>query len=153
MRRARVAPAVIRVEVRATIRPTEVPEKVRQAVLKLFPDAKVELTHDEVVARTDNLDRLRELVRSLQIPDSARGAMLADLSADGTRAWFLLGKQAAAAGKPHFGVQRGPLGDLSVVISSDVEGEVERAIYRVAPDTTVPPEWAEIPRSMRPQVE
>lgn len=141
---------MLRVEVNATIRPTEDAQKVRQAVLNLFPDAQIEETPEGIVAKTDNLARLRELIRSHQIPDSARGAMLADLAEDGRSTHFTLGKQAACAGHPHFGAIRSPLGDFEVLLASDVEGEVERAVYRAAHDTTVEPEWAEIPRSQRP---
>jgi predicted RNA binding protein with dsRBD fold (UPF0201 family) len=150
MRRAAVPRSVLRIEVRTPVRPTEEPERVRKAILNLFPDARIEESPHEMVGVTASLERLRELVRSLQIPDAARGAMLQDVDPDGRTARFLLGKQAAAAGKPHFGAARGPLGDLEVTVSGDAEHEAERAIYRVAPDTTVPPEWAEVPRSLRP---
>jgi len=141
----------LRIHVRAPLRPTEDPEKVAQAIQKMFPGAKPELSEREVTAVAPDLERLRELIRSLRIPDTARGAMLAGLSLDGRSARFLLGKQAAAAGRAHFGPLRSPLGDLEVTLYGDEEHEVERAIYRVAPDTTVPPEWAEIPESLRPQ--
>lgn len=121
------------------------------AIEKLFPGAKPEIAEAEVTAVAPSLDRLRELVRSQRIPDTARGAMLSGLSDDGRRARFLLGKQAAAAGRAHFGPLRSPLGDLEVTIFSEEEFEVERAIYRTAPDTTVAPELAEIPAALRPQ--
>lgn len=145
-----VARVMLRVRVRAPLRPTEDAEKVKRAILNLFPDAQLRVDAREVVADAPSLDRLRELVRSERIPDTARGVMLHGMSLDGAYARFLLGKQAAAAGRAHFGAIRGPLGDLEVELSGD-PGEVERAIYRVAHDTTVPPEWAEVPPSERPQ--
>lgn len=147
---ARVA---LRIHVRAPIRPTEDPEKVRLAIERLFPGASVEVHAHEAVAVAPSLDRLRELVRSDRIPDTARGAMLHGLSMDGSSTRFLLGKQAAAAGRAHFGPLRSPLGDLEVSLFGDEEFEVERAVYRVAPDTTVPSELAEVPHAMRPPVE
>lgn len=140
---------MLRIMVRAPVRPTEDPARVRQAVLKMFPGAVLQETEEWVHAREVTLDRLRELIRNMQIPDSARGAMLQNLSRDGRMTWFLLGKQAAAVGRAHFGPLRSPLGDIEVVLESDADGEVERAVYRAAPDTTVDPEWAEIPASQR----
>ena len=144
---------MLRVRVRAPVNPTEDVERVRGAILALFPDAKVQEGEGVLVAEATDLGRLRELVRSERIPDSARGQMLAGLRDDGLRARFLLGKQAAAAGRAHFGPVRSPLGDLEVTLEGDEPHEVEKAIYRVAHDTTVPPELAEVPPDLRPKVD
>lgn len=141
---------VLRIRVETPLKPTEVAERVHAAVRSLFPDVDLREEDGRVVAEPADLDRLRDLVRNQRIPDSARGAMLAGLSADGSEAHFLLGKQAAAAGRAHFGPARGPLGEVEVILRSDEAGEVERAIYRAAPDTTCPREWAEVPPSERP---
>lgn len=140
----------LRIHVRAPLRSTEDPAKVAAAIEKLFPGAKPEVAATEVAAVAPSLDRIRELVRSQRIPDTARGAMLSGLSDDGLSARFKLGKQAAAAGRAHFGPLRSPLGDLEVTLHGDEAFEVERAIYRTAPDTTVAPELAEVPESLRP---
>ena len=140
----------LRIHVRAPLRPTEDPAKVALAIEKLFPRSTIEVHASEVAAVAPDLSRLRELVRSARIPDTARGAMLAGLAEDGLSARFKLGKQAAAVGRAHFGPLRSPLGDLEVSLFGDEEHEVEKAIYRVAPDTTVAPELAEIPESLRP---
>lgn len=142
---------VLRIHVLAPVKPTEDPAKVRQAVTNLFPGAEVQESEGRVYALAPSLDRIRELVRSERIPDTARGVMLAGLSMDGSSARFLLGKQAAAAGRVHFGALRSPLGDVEVTLLGDEPHEVERAIYRTAPDTTVPPELAEVPPALRPE--
>lgn len=141
---------VLRIHVHAPVKPTEDPAKVRQAVTNLFPGAEVTESADRIYALAPSLDRLRELIRSERIPDTARGVMLAGLAMDGTSARFQLGKQAAAAGRAHFGALRSPLGDLEVTLFGDEPHEVERAIYRTAPDTTVPLELAEVPPALRP---
>lgn len=143
--------SVLRVRAHAPIRPTEDPAKVRAAIEALFPGASVELSATEARAEGLALDRIRELVRSQRIPDTARGVMLSGLSDDGLHARFKLGKQAAAAGRAHFGAIREPLGELVVELESDAPGEVERTLYHVAPDTTVPIDLAEVPPSLRPQ--
>lgn len=150
----RVAPrprrVPVRIHLRAPLRPTEDPAKVERALTSLFPGAKVERHAEEVTAVAPDVARLRELVRSQRIPDTARGAMLAGLASDGMSARFRLGKQAAAVGRAHFGALRSPLGDVEVSFFGEAEHEVEQLIYHVAPDTTVPPELAEVPESLRP---
>lgn len=141
---------VLRVYVLASVRPTEDPEKVRAAILRIFPTATVTPGEGKMSAVVPDLARLRELIRAHQIQDTARGAMLQGLSMDGTSAQFLLGKQAAAAGRAHFGPLRSPLGDIEVSIFGHDPHEVEKAIYHLAPDTTVPKELAEVPHSLRP---
>ena len=143
---------MLRVRLRTPLKPTEDPARVAAAITNLFPDAQVELADGEALALAHDLGRLRELVRSERIPDTARGAMLGGLSIDGARAVFRLGKQAAAAGRAHFGALGGPLGELEVTLEGDAALEVERAIYHVAPDTTVPLELAEVPPALRPVV-
>lgn len=150
MQGPRFKAAVLRITVRAPVKPTEDPEKVAAAILSLFPGATIHHAEGRIMAEAPSLDRIRELVRSTRIPDSARGVMMAGLSEDGMRATFLLGKQAAAAGRAHFGPLRSPLGDLEVTLEGTDEHEAARLIYRVAPDTTVPEEWAEVPAPLRP---
>lgn len=144
-------PPVLRITVRATVKPTEDPAKVRRAIESLFPGATVTEAGDVIEAEAPHLDRVKELIRSERIPDTARSIMLGGLNPDGLRTWFLLGKQAAAVGRLHFGPLRSPLGDLLVTIAGTEPHEVERLVYKTAPDTTVAPEWAEIPFTLRPQ--
>jgi len=148
--RVSVSAVTIRIIVRAPIRPTEDPLKVRAAIESLFPGSAIEATDREIVANAPSLARIRELVRSTRIPDTARGVMLGGLAFDGLSTTFWLGKQAAAVGRAHFGPLRSPLGDIMVSIFGDKEHEVERLIYEVAPDTTVAPELAEVPPALRP---
>ena len=144
-------PPVLRIHVRAVVKPTEDPAKVRRAVEALFPGVEVEDREGWVYAEAKDLARLRELIRSEQIQDTVRGVMLGGLSGDGLAATFRLGKQAAAAGRLHFGPLRSPLGDLEVTLTGTEPHEVEKLLYHLAPDTTVPPEWAEIPEALRPK--
>lgn len=142
---------MVRVKLRAPVHPTEDVERVRAALVAFFPDAKVQEGDGVLLAEASDLGRLRELIRSERIPDSARGQMLMGLSRDGLSARFLLGKQAAAVGRIHFGPLRSPLGDIEVRFEGDEPFEVEKAIYAIAHDTTVAPELSTVPPDLRPQ--
>ena len=97
--------------------PTEDREKVKRALLELFPDLAFE-REDEVVAGTaGTLDRLRELIRNQKIRDAARGQLLSGRRGDVTR--VRMSKQAAFVGRANF-TSGGPLGDVVVEIESDV---------------------------------
>lgn len=150
----------VRVSVRAPLRPTEDPRKVAAALGHLFPTAELEIAETEVRGDGADLVRLKDLVREHQIPDSARAAMIgsrctaADGSDDGVSdrrfARVRLGKQAAYMGHPHFGAPAAPLGDIEMLLEADDEEELLRAIYWTAPDTTVEPALAMVPRELRP---
>lgn len=150
----------VRVTVRAPLRSTEDPRKVAAALANLFPTAELEIAEGEVRGDGATLDRLRDLVREHQIPDSARGAMIAarcttadggdDGVSDRRFSRFRMGKQAAYMGHPHFGAPASSLGEVEVLLEADDEEELLRAIYWTAPDTTVAPELATVPRELRP---
>ncbi|MFA5861650.1 MAG: RNA-binding domain-containing protein [Candidatus Thermoplasmatota archaeon] len=141
---------MLQIRARVIVKPTEDEARVAQALTNIFPGTVPTREGDHLVVEAADLARLRELIRNGRIPDTARGVMLGGLSEDGMRASFRLGKQAAAVGRAHFGSIRGPLGDIDVDIVGTDPGEVERAIYHAAPDTTVAAELAEVPASQRP---
>jgi len=107
---------MLRVRVETPLRPTEDPGKVTAAILRLFPDARIESTEGRVVATTDRLERLRQRIREQRIRDTARRQLLAGRQGD--RTVVTLSKQAAFVGVVNFAAGS-PLGDLSVEIESD----------------------------------
>jgi predicted RNA binding protein with dsRBD fold (UPF0201 family) len=139
---------MVTVRVRAPVKATEAPERVVEAVHNLFPEAEVEVRDHEVEAQAPDLEGLRDAIRRHQIPDTAREVMLAGRRGASTS--FALGKQAAYAGRPHFGAGHSPLGDLEVRVEAGDEEALLRAIYETAPDTTVEPEHRTVPPRFRP---
>ena len=122
---------VPRVRVETPCRPTESLAKVKVALLQLFPDLRFEREDELVVGTTENLDRLRELIRNQRIRDAARGQFLKGHNADRTR--VSLSKQAAYMGLVNFAAPS-PLGavlveiqdpDLTSVIDFVAESTVE----------------------------
>lgn len=91
------APVMLRVE--ASVNPSESPEKVIAAVenvIGCFPELRY---GTRVIARSHGYDSLRVIydqIRSRSIMGVLRRVLLNNRAANGT--WFLLNKQAAAAG-------------------------------------------------------
>ena len=105
-----------RVRVSVPVRPTEDVNKVRRALLNVFPDLRIDASEDALRGTTESLDRLRELIRKLRIRDTARRVLLRGREGDRTR--FALSKQAAFSGRVSFAADS-PLGDIAVEIDSN----------------------------------
>jgi predicted RNA binding protein with dsRBD fold (UPF0201 family) len=121
---------MLRLEARASLFPTEDPEKVRQALLNIFPDGTIELVDEEMILRAEQMDRFKQTIRSLRILDSTRNAMRHGISGNSTS--FSLNKQAAYAGKVSQAEGAPPLGNINVWIEAD---DIEKAIDVIAPQT------------------
>ncbi|MGQ0797725.1 MAG: RNA-binding domain-containing protein [Methanobacteriota archaeon] len=128
--RAEKSGGVQRVRVSAPVRPTEDADKVRRALLHVFPDLRIDASEDGLRGTTESVDRLRDLIRNRKIRDTARGVLLRGREGDRTR--FELNKQAAFAGRVSFAAGS-PLGDISVEIESE---RLEDLIDFVAESTT-----------------
>jgi predicted RNA binding protein with dsRBD fold (UPF0201 family) len=124
-----------RIVATVAVRPTEDPQKVRQALLNLFPDAQIEEREDRMIGSTENGEALRELIIDHHIRDTARGVMLRGRSPRTTR--FTLNKQVAYIGKVSFLDGPVALGGIEVVIEDD---DIEGLIDYLAESTVEGPE-------------
>lgn len=131
--------SVASVRVEAEIRPTEDPEKVRRAILNIFPGASVRVERGEpfdlAVAEmegTNSLAQLRNLLRMQRIRDAAN-AILRSCIAD-NRLVFYLNKQVAFVRKVSFSepTAESPLGPIKVTITCD---DPEALVDWLAPRT------------------
>lgn len=119
----------------AACRPTEDREKVRRALLNLFPDAQLEDSSTGLVARSGSGEALREIILNQHIRDTARSVMLR-----GTRGniiAFTLNKQAAFMGKVSFVEGPVALGGIEVSIEDD---DIKGVIDHLAESTVEGPE-------------
>lgn len=115
---------------RAPCYPTEDKDKVRQALLNLFPQGEVEERESELVVRTDSGERLRQIILDHHIRDTARSVLLCG-RADG-RTSFRLNKQVAFVGKVSFVEGSPALGSIEVELEDD---DLDRAIDFLAEST------------------
>ena len=104
--------------------PTEDREKVRQALLNIFPGSDIEEGDQEMVARTGSGERLREIILESHIRDTARAVMLCALRGNGTT--FMLNKQVASVGKVSFLDGPVALGGIEVTVEDeDIAGTID----------------------------
>ena len=103
-----------------------------RALRNLFPDLRIESTEHRIRGTTENLDRLRELIRNQRIRDTARRQLVAGRREN--RTTVSLSKQAAFVGVVNFAASS-PLGDIAVEIESD---DLEAAIDYIAESTVAP---------------
>jgi len=120
----------ITVEIEVDVYPTEDPEKIKDAILKLFPDAKLTLLPGKIRGIVYNLDEFGKILREERIRDAARAVFLSSLK--NNEIYFELNKQAATKGKISFAVGKVPLGSIKIRIKGD---GLLSLIDEIAPDT------------------
>ena len=118
------------VTVKAPCLPTEDVEKVKKAILNLFPDSMIEASGGMIEAKTGSLVRFKELIRSYRIIDATRRMLLHGKQGNSTT--FMINKQVAFIGKVSYVEEKLPLGRIEVSIEDD---DLDRLIDEVAPIT------------------
>lgn len=121
----------------APVRPTEDPERVRQAVRNLFPDAAFQETERGLEATATDLRPLRQRVWQLRIIDTFRGQFLHGMDAAKTHTTFRVSKQAALANQVSFPATPHVLGDLTITVTPDADDplDIEQLAWWLAPET------------------
>lgn len=120
---------------RAACNPTEDREKVRQALLNLFPQSQIEESDGGMIARGDNGEKLRQMIMDEHIRDTARSVMLRGVEGNGTT--FRLNKQVAYVGKLSFQEGRSLLGIIDVTVEDE---DLMATIDHLAESTVEGPE-------------
>ena len=118
------------IEITCPLYPSEDPEKVKTALLKVFPNAALEESDMGIKGTTDNLDRFSKQIRKQKILDTTRSVMLHGKRGDRTR--IFLNKQVAFVGKISFCEEKTILGTMKVVI---IDEDIDGLIDKVAPIT------------------
>ncbi len=118
------------IEISCPIYPSEDPEKVREAILKVFPDADLEMSEDDITGTAGSIERFSKQIRKQKILDTTRSVLIHGKRGDRTR--FFLNKQVAFVGKISFCEEKTILGTIKVVITDD---DLDDLIDKVAPVT------------------
>ena len=117
------------VTVRCPVNPSEDEDKVRKAVLSVFPDAELSM-EDGILSGAATLDRFHRIIRNQRILDATRSVLLKNMR--GNTTWLNLNKQVATLGKVSFADRNPVLGAIEVTIRDD---DLEALIDRLAPVT------------------
>ncbi|MDI3502190.1 MAG: hypothetical protein PWR13_1209 [Archaeoglobi archaeon] len=117
------------VKIRAEIKRTEVEERVRRAILNIFPDAEIRREGNFLIGHANSLETLRELVHRQRIIDTVRSELLKNLRGNST--FLKLRKQVAYVGRLNLS-EDDPLGEIEVEIFSN---DIESLIWWIAPRT------------------
>ncbi|MDO5862041.1 MAG: RNA-binding domain-containing protein [Thermoplasmata archaeon] len=118
------------VSISCPVNPSEDPEKVRGAVLAIFPDAEIELSGGRYTGTAPGLGKFSQLIRRDRILDATRAVLVVNTKGNATR--MALNKQVATVGKVSFAERRPVLGAIEVTIEDD---DINALIDRVAPIT------------------
>ncbi len=119
------------VTVSCPVYPSEDPEKVKAALLSIFPTGDFVLA-DGTMSGSADLVRFSELIRRQKILDTARSQMQKGIRKGKGFTVFSLNKQVATVGKISFVDYRTALGTVSVTVSDE---DLDALIDRVAPMT------------------
>ncbi len=112
------------------VNPSEDPDKVRSAILSIFPDAELEQDDHGFRGTAPGLDRFAQLIRRQKILDATRAVMMTGIR--GTRTRMLLNKQVATVGKVSFADRNPVLGAIEVFVEDEF---IEDYVDRIAPVT------------------
>ena len=128
-------PATIPIISRAEtpLNPSEDPEKVRAALNNVLDNGMIEVKYGRIIGRaigSESLNTIYEQVRSRAALGVLRKALLNNRTMDTT--WFLLNKQAAAAGTVAIVEHKdeSPLGAIKITIECD---ELDNVIDWLSP--------------------
>jgi uncharacterized protein len=128
-------PTTIQIVVKAEtpLNPSENPEKVYSAINNVIDNCHIDSKHGRIIGRSirgESLNTIYEHIRSRAALGVLRKALVDNRIADTT--WFLLNKQAAAAGTVVLveNKEESPLGAIKVTLECD---ELETIINWLAP--------------------
>lgn len=122
----------IDVQITTPLHPTEIRERIEEAIHNLFPGATIEERHGELIAETHSLDRFTERIEEQRIDPTAREVLFD--KREGNSVSFDLKKAAAYEGVVNFAVGKpDELGEIHVRIRVE-EPDVDTVIDDVVPE-------------------
>jgi len=118
--------------IRASIYPTEDEERINNAILNLFPDAKITIEDNVLNAISPNMNYFTQRVKEQKIQDSARQILKSSIH--NNELIFYLNKQAAFMGKVNFTEGDSILGDIKIIIDADMPDTIIQQITGMQED-------------------
>ena len=117
------------IQIFSSVNPSEDPEKVKKAILNIFPNSSVEYEKFSVHSQSRNLqslEKIYEIIHSRQSQKIYRRILEKNLKNDTT--WFYLNKQAAFV--ENIAIceesEESPLGPIKIILtSSNIDGIID----------------------------
>jgi predicted RNA binding protein with dsRBD fold (UPF0201 family) len=103
------------VAIEAPVQPTEVPERVADAVRTLFPDAEISVDEAAITATTHRVDGLADRIQRREIGDAVRDRCLGTL--DGDTFELRVRKGPATVDTFNLAVDEAELGDIAIRVT------------------------------------
>ena len=120
------------ITVEAEVHPTEDIEKIKHAILSLFPDCTFTILAGKIVGESHSIDTFAQILKEERIRDTARSVFLSSLKKHSDEIIFGINKQVATVGKISFSVENVPLGNIIITIKGE---NLRELIDEIAPDT------------------
>ena len=117
------------IQIFSSVNPSEDPEKVKKAILNIFPNLSVEYEKFSIYSQSHNLqslEKIYETIHSRQSQKIYRRTLEKNLKNDTT--WFYLNKQAAFVEKIVIceESEESPLGPIKIILtSSNIDGIID----------------------------
>jgi len=115
--------------------PTESPEKIKNAMLSLFPDMHISIRGSFIEGESKSVETLKNALKKQKIRDTARSVLFKCKSDTGLETKFNISKQAATVGKVNFAEHESPLGDIELTIRVNEGEKLDEVIDFIAPST------------------
>lgn len=105
------------ISIAVNINPTEDEERISQAIVNLFPEAKITIEGNMLNASAPNMDYFNKRMKQQNIRDSARKILFDSI--EDSKIMFCLSKQATFVGKVNFTEGNSILGDIAITIKTE----------------------------------
>ena len=117
------------IQIFSSVNPSEDPEKVKKAIMNIFPNSSIEIEKSSAHSQScdlRSLEKIYETIHSRQSQKIYRRTLEKNLKNDTT--WFYLNKQAAFVEKIAICEEsdESPLGPIKIILtSSNIEGIID----------------------------
>jgi hypothetical protein len=117
------------IQIFCKINPSEDPEKVKLAIINIFPDLTLEITDTDITGKTNNIQSLSQISKTIRENNIKKTYQrILKNNSNGDSSWFYLNKQAAFVNTVALCSEENEssLGPIKVILrSNDIEQVIE----------------------------
>ena len=117
------------IQIFCKINPSEDPEKIKLAIINIFPDLTLEITDTDITGKTNNIQILSQISKTIRENNIKKTYQrILKNNSNGDSSWFYLNKQAAFVNTVALCSEENEssLGPIKVILrSNDIEQVIE----------------------------